>query len=267
MVESGKASGHKADTSLARPHGSPSDTPWHTRDASEVLSALGVDTSTGLSTAQAAERRQQFGPNAMAAGAVESRLHAFLRQYADHRFPGPRRARRTTVHNTLRTDSVIVGGARNVLTCCGPAGRRDPRRSTRRHPRTPAGDRSDRREHHRRRHLQPAGLAVRVWADHAVVDGAGHGVGALALALLFAGLSRRLPADGGPYAYSRVAFGNGVGFTNAWSYWITAWAGNAAIVTGWVLYVEYLLTQGGQQSPLAKVARSRSRWSACGSRR
>ncbi len=83
MVESGKASGHQADTSLARPHGSPSDTAWHTRDASEVLSALGVDTSTGLSTAQAAERRQQFGPNAMAAGAVESRLHAFLRQYAD----------------------------------------------------------------------------------------------------------------------------------------------------------------------------------------
>jgi basic amino acid/polyamine antiporter, APA family len=30
-------------------------------------------------------------------------------------------------------------------------------------------------------------------------------VGALALALLFAALSRRLPADGGPYAYARVA--------------------------------------------------------------
>src|SRR3954447_25121348 len=39
-------------------------------------------------------------------------------------------------------------------------------------------------------------------------------VGALALALLFASLSRRLPADGGPYAYSRVAFGNGLGFAN-----------------------------------------------------
>jgi APA family basic amino acid/polyamine antiporter len=63
-------------------------------------------------------------------------------------------------------------------------------------------------------------------------------VGALALALLFASLSRRLPADGGPYAYARAAFGNGMGFTNAWSYWITAWAGNAAIVTGWVFYVE-----------------------------
>ena len=78
--------------------------------------------------------------------------------------------------------------------------------------------------------------------------------GALALALLFAGLSRRLPADGGPYAYSRVAFGNGVGFFNGWSYWIMAWSGNAAIVTGWVLYVEYLLTQGGAEPALPRWA-------------
>jgi APA family basic amino acid/polyamine antiporter len=63
-------------------------------------------------------------------------------------------------------------------------------------------------------------------------------IGALALALLFASLSRRLPADGGPYAYARSAYGNGLGFANAWSYWITAWAGNAAIAVGWVLYVE-----------------------------
>jgi len=63
-------------------------------------------------------------------------------------------------------------------------------------------------------------------------------VGALALALLFSSLSRRLPADSGPYAYARAAFGNGWGFANAWSYWITAWAGNAAIAVGWVLYVE-----------------------------
>jgi APA family basic amino acid/polyamine antiporter len=63
-------------------------------------------------------------------------------------------------------------------------------------------------------------------------------IGALALALLFAALSRRVPADGGPYAYARVGFGNPVGFFNAWSYWITAWAGNAAIAVGWVLYVE-----------------------------
>jgi len=69
-------------------------------------------------------------------------------------------------------------------------------------------------------------------------------VGALALALLFAALSRRLPADGGPYAYARVAFGNRLGFANAWSYWITAWAGNAAIAVGWVLYVEHFINKG-----------------------
>ena len=69
-------------------------------------------------------------------------------------------------------------------------------------------------------------------------------IGALALAMLFAALSRRLPADGGPYAYARVAYGNGVGFANAWSYWITAWAGNAAIAVGWVLYVEHFVNTG-----------------------
>lgn len=68
-------------------------------------------------------------------------------------------------------------------------------------------------------------------------------IGALALALLFAALSRRVPADGGPYAYSRVAFGNPLGFANAWSYWITAWAGNAAIAVGWVLYVEVFVNK------------------------
>ena len=70
-------------------------------------------------------------------------------------------------------------------------------------------------------------------------------VGALALAVLFAALNRRMPASaGGPYAYSRAAFGNGVGFVNAWSYWITAWAGNAAIVVGWVLYVQHFVNKG-----------------------
>jgi APA family basic amino acid/polyamine antiporter len=69
-------------------------------------------------------------------------------------------------------------------------------------------------------------------------------VGALVLAVLFASLARRMPADGGPYAYARVAFGNKLGFANAWSYWITAWAGNAAIAVGWVLYVEVFINKG-----------------------
>lgn len=63
-------------------------------------------------------------------------------------------------------------------------------------------------------------------------------IGALALALTFRALNVRLPASGGPYVYARDAFGDFAGFLNAWSYWITAWAGNAAIVVAWVGYVE-----------------------------
>ncbi len=72
-------------------------------------------------------------------------------------------------------------------------------------------------------------------------------VGALVLAILFGALARRLPADGGPYAYARVAFGNPLGFMNAWSYWITAWAGNAAIAVGWVLYVEHFVNKSHEK--------------------
>lgn len=63
-------------------------------------------------------------------------------------------------------------------------------------------------------------------------------VGAIALALTFRSLSARLPTSGGPYVYAREAFGDFAGFLNAWSYWITAWAGNAAIVVAWTGYVE-----------------------------
>jgi len=88
----------------------------------------------------------------------------------------------------------------------------------------------------------PTSLAV--YGPITLVSMALTTVGALALALLFAALSRRLPADGGPYAYARAAFGNPLGFANAWSYWITAWAGNAAIAVGWVLYVEHFINKG-----------------------
>jgi basic amino acid/polyamine antiporter, APA family len=69
-------------------------------------------------------------------------------------------------------------------------------------------------------------------------------IGALALALLFASLASRMPADGGPYAYARAGFGNLVGFVNAWLYWLTTWGGNAAIATGWVLYLEHFVNTG-----------------------
>ena len=86
--------------------------------------------------------------------------------------------------------------------------------------------------------------AVASYGPISIVALAAATVGAVALAVLFAQLSRRMPANGGPYAYVRAAFGNGWGFSQAWLYWITAWAGNAAIAVGWVFYVEKFLNKG-----------------------
>lgn len=66
-------------------------------------------------------------------------------------------------------------------------------------------------------------------------------VGALLLGVLFGQLTKRVPnTEGGMYAYARHEFGDFAGYLTAWCYWITAWAGNAAIVSSWVLYVESL---------------------------
>jgi len=53
--------------------------------------------------------------------------------------------------------------------------------------------------------------------------------GALLLASTFARLSALWPQSGGPYVYARNAFGEFVGFTVAWSYWVSVWCANAAI--------------------------------------
>jgi len=87
--------------------------------------------------------------------------------------------------------------------------------------------------------LLPASLAS--FGSISLIAFAFTAIGAIALAQMFGVLSKRMPAGGGPYAYSRAAFGNAVGFFNAWSYWITAWAGNAAIVVAWVLYAEVFI--------------------------
>jgi arginine:ornithine antiporter/lysine permease len=53
------------------------------------------------------------------------------------------------------------------------------------------------------------------------------GVGMLMLAFVFQTLARRKPdVDGGVYGYARAGFGEYLGFTSAWGYWISAWVGN-----------------------------------------
>lgn len=61
--------------------------------------------------------------------------------------------------------------------------------------------------------------------------------GALLLALVFARLGMLLPRVGGPYAYTREAFGEFVGFQMAYNYWIALVVGNGAIAVAFVGYL------------------------------
>ncbi|MDK4679292.1 arginine-ornithine antiporter [Kingella negevensis] len=52
-------------------------------------------------------------------------------------------------------------------------------------------------------------------------------IGMLCLAFVFQTLANRKPnLDAGVYAYAKAGFGNYLGFSSAWGYWISAWIGN-----------------------------------------
>ncbi|WLH83616.1 arginine-ornithine antiporter [Pseudomonas sp. FP2338] len=52
-------------------------------------------------------------------------------------------------------------------------------------------------------------------------------IGMLTLAFVFQTLANRKPdLDGGVYAYAKAGFGDYMGFSSAWGYWISAWLGN-----------------------------------------
>lgn len=66
-------------------------------------------------------------------------------------------------------------------------------------------------------------------------------LGAICLSLVFARLSKRYPKTGGPYVYSRRAFGDFIGFQVAWSYWISIWISNSAVSIALVGFLTVLV--------------------------
>ena len=71
-------------------------------------------------------------------------------------------------------------------------------------------------------YLSPA--AVAPYGNLAVLAWVVMGGGAICLGLTFAKLAKLAPATGGPYAYTRMAYGDFPGFLIAWGYWISIWA-------------------------------------------
>ncbi len=54
-------------------------------------------------------------------------------------------------------------------------------------------------------------------------------IGAWILAYLMSALSKVIPETGGPYAYTKAAFGELPAFVVAWGFWLSMWSTNAAI--------------------------------------
>lgn len=68
-------------------------------------------------------------------------------------------------------------------------------------------------------------------------------VGALALALVFAKLAALDPAAGGPYAYSRKAFGDYMGFQTNLIYWLANVVGNVGLAVAGLGYLTYFFPE------------------------
>jgi len=83
--------------------------------------------------------------------------------------------------------------------------------------------------------LLPASLAP--YGGYSLAGWIISAIGALLLAGVFFRLSKRAPRAGGPYAYSREAFGDCAGFLVAWVYWIALVGGNATIAVAFASYM------------------------------
>ena len=86
--------------------------------------------------------------------------------------------------------------------------------------------------------LLPASLAP--YGSYSLIGWLITATGALLLARVFSRLAKRMPKAGGPYAYTRIGFGDFPGFLMAWGYWISCWCTNAAIAVAFVSYLSLI---------------------------
>ena len=83
------------------------------------------------------------------------------------------------------------------------------------------------------------------------------GAGTLFIAFTLGGLARMLPKLGGPYAYTRAAFGENTGFLIGWGHWIsyvTATGAGAVAFTGYLAFFVPAVAEQPLLSGLVAVA-------------
>src|SRR5688572_18978358 len=87
--------------------------------------------------------------------------------------------------------------------------------------------------------LMPSALAP--FGGTSVLAWVVSAAGLLCFGLVIARLARRMPVVGGPYAFTREAFGEFAAFLVGWGYWISCWVGAATIAVSMVAYLGELV--------------------------
>lgn len=91
--------------------------------------------------------------------------------------------------------------------------------------------------------MLPASLAQISGPGATIIAWILTGLGSLVLAITFANLGSKIPKTGGAYEYSRLAYGDFMGFMSAWLYWNGSWIGNATIFIVITTYLGEVITQ------------------------
>lgn len=99
----------------------------------------------------------------------------------------------------------------------------------------------------------PQNMAERAEVGAVLIGWGITAVGMLMLAFVFQNLANRKPAlDSGVYAYAKAGFGDYMGFSSAWGYWISAWLGNVGYFVLLFSTLGYYFPAFGQgNTPLA----------------
>lgn len=106
--------------------------------------------------------------------------------------------------------------------------------------------------------LLPASLAP--YGGYSLIGWLLSAIGALLLAGVFYRLAKRAPRAGGPYAYTREAFGDCVGFLNAWMYWVALAIGNATIIVAFASYLSVFFPLLGAKPLLGALTAVATIW-------
>lgn len=97
--------------------------------------------------------------------------------------------------------------------------------------------------------MLPASLAP--YGTYSLIGWLISGLGAIALALVFAKLCSRSPKTGGPHVYVQNSFGPELAFFVGWTYWVISWVSTTAVVVTAITYLSPFIGDKGSEIYLA----------------